>query len=354
MPKLCEFENCRNRANYGYRYMSMERCHEHREDRKVCSQVCLCGEGKPEYGLYVAEYCHKCRKEGMLYVAKLQCECGNAAKFNYRGRIPEFCADCMKPGMTCSRPQRNCKCGKGAMYNYPGEKSEYCEHCKLPGMVEYAPNMACKCGKLALYNYDGESALYCGGCKLLGMVNMVKKRCKNCSDWPDFGYANKNFSNYCSRCFQRLFPDDPRTFAIRSKTKEIAVRDYINLHFGGFSHEKPLYTGGCDCTHRRRIDHWKLIGGTMLVIETDENQHRSYDKEDERNRYNDLYMVHSGNWIFIRFNPDKYRLKGSVVNPMISTRLPILRGMIAKQIKRIESGENTELVEIIYMYYDEK
>jgi len=48
------------------------------------------------------------------------------------------------------------------------------------------------------------------------------------------------------------------------------------------------------------------IGNTLLCIETDENQHMSYDPQDEINRYNDLMMVHSGKWIFIRFNPDKY------------------------------------------------
>jgi len=25
--------------------------------------------------------------------------------------------------------------------------------------------------------------------------------------------------------------------------------------FDGFVHDRPLYTGNCDCTHRRRVDH---------------------------------------------------------------------------------------------------
>ena len=51
------------------------------------------------------------------------------------------------------------------------------------------------------------------------------------------------------------------------------VRDRINQEFEGFYHDKPLWTNDCDCTHRRRIDHRKLIGNTLLAIETDENQH---------------------------------------------------------------------------------
>ena len=59
------------------------------------------------------------------------------------------------------------------------------------------------------------------------------------------------------------------------------------MHFEGFSHDKALFTGGCDCSIRRRIDHRILIDNTLLCVETDENQHLSYDKSDEINRYDD-------------------------------------------------------------------
>jgi hypothetical protein len=39
----------------------------------------------------------------------------------------------------------------------------------------------------------------------------------------------------------------------------------------------------------------------LRCVETDENAHN---EKDEEIRYDDLYMVHSGKWIFIRFNPD--------------------------------------------------
>ena len=139
---------------------------------------------------------------------------------------------------------------------------------------------------------------------------------------------------------------------MRSKTKEIAVRDFININFEGFQHDKPLWTGNCDCTHRRRIDHRKLIGNTLLCIETDENQHKNYDEKDEEIRYNDLFMLHGGKFIYIRFNPDKFKDKnGKSINPTLYTRLPILKEEIEKQIERIQNEENTELLEIIKLYY---
>jgi hypothetical protein len=166
--------------------------------------------------------------------------------------------------------------------------------------------------------------------------------------------GNPKYKGNCASCFQHLFPNDPLSFQIRSKTKEIAVRDYINSCFEGFQHDTSLWTGNCDCTHRRRIDHRKLIGNTLLCIETDENQHRGYDENDEEIRYDDLFMLHGGKFVYIRFNPDKFKNKdGNTLNPMISTRLPFLKIEIQKQIKRIEHDENTDLLEVIKLYYDE-
>ena len=214
----------------------------------------------------------------------------------------------------------------------------------------------CVCGKVIPYfNYKGKKAMYCNNCKKEDMINVVSKRCKNCKDWPDYRYGNRKYKNYCARCFQYLFPNDPLTFQIRSKTKEIAVRDFINLNFEGFQHDKPIYTGNCKCPHRRRIDHRKQIGNTIIAIETDENQHKHirYKTRNEEIRYDDLYMIFSGKWIFIRFNPDKYtNKKGKRRNPMIATRLIRLKEEMEYQISRIENNKNKELVEIIKLYYD--
>lgn len=91
----------------------------------------------------------------------------------------------------------------------------------------------------------------------------------------------------------------------------------------------------------------------MLCVETDENQHKSYTEMDEETRYDDLYMAHSGKWVYIRFNPDKYKdSRGKSRNPTIATRLAALKTMIETQMSRIEKEENEELVEREYMFYD--
>ena len=173
------------------------------------------------------------------------------------------------------------------------------------------------------------------------------KRCPNCINWIDSRCGSVRNDWYCATCFKRLFPDDPRSKVIHEHTKEIRVRNAISEQFTGFIHDQPLYTGGCDCTHRRRIDHRKLIGNTILAIETDEFAHQSYDRNDEVIRYDDLYMIHSGKWIYIRFNPD--HTKNNKTD--LEDRIVILMDEIDRQIQRIEAENNIELVEIIKLFY---
>ena len=179
-------------------------------------------------------------------------------------------------------------------------------------------------------------------------------RCPHCKDWSDSQLGCKKYDGYCARCFKREFPSDPRSEIIYEKTCEIAVRNYlITHHMNGFIHNIPIYTGNCDCTHKRRIDFRMLIGGTMLAVEVDERQHSGYNKHDEEIRYDDLYMVFSGKWIFVRFNTDAYKdIHGNRKNQELNKRLPVLHTEIERQIKRIETEENTELVEIYQLYYN--
>ena len=194
-------------------------------------------------------------------------------------------------------------------------------------------------------------------------------RCPNCIDWIDSRSGCLKYDGYCATCFKRIFPNDQRSKIIHSHTKEIMVRNAINTNFEGFIHDRPLYTGNCDCSHRRRIEHFlishceikkrihykfakriymnhrKLIGNTILAVETDEFGHRGYNQYDEEIRYHDLFMIHSGKWIFIRFNPDN-----NISKLDIDDKLDKLIETINDCIDRIENNENTELLEIYKLY----
>jgi hypothetical protein len=332
----------------------------------VKNKKCFCGKTRPTYnnkGEIKPLYCSVCKSDEMVDVKHQKCVCGKSRPiYNNKGEIKaSHCFECKTETMV-DIINKKCFCEKSRpIYNNKGEtKASHCFECKTETMVDVL-NKKCFCRKSQpVYNNKGEKKpLYCSQCKKDEMVDVINKKCLGFINngiteaCPYDTTGNPKYKYYCTECFKRNFPLDPLTFQIRCKTKEIAVRDYINLNFNGFQHNKPLKTGHCDCNMRRSIDHRKLIGNTLLAIETDENQHKPYNKMDEEIRYDDLYMAHSGKWIYIRFNPDKYiDNKGICKNPMLYTRLEKLKNEIEKQIKRIENEENKELVERVYMYYD--
>ena len=363
----------------------------------VVSKRCKCGKYPSfnEPGKTTPICCSSCKTDTMINVVSKICKCGKYPSFNEPGKTTPICCSSCKTDTMVSVVSNKCQCGKHPIFNEPGEtKPICCSSCKTDTMIDMI-NKKCQCMKSQpLFNEPGETTpICCVSCKTDTMINIVSKRCQCGKSQPTFNEpgetkpiccvscktdtmidilnkkcqgiindsgicpfdkrGNKKYKNYCIECFRRNFPLDPLTFQIRSKTKEIAVRDYINANFEGFQHDKIMTTSHCDCSIKRRIDHRYLINNTLLVIETDENQHKSYDKMDEETRYDDLYMAFSGKWIYIRFNPDKYINKtGTRKNPTIANRLYVLKDEIEKQMKRIENDENIELVERIYLYYD--
>ena len=360
IKRPCTFPKCDKNATHAFRYGEGDRCEKHSEDRKRQYMVCACGKAQPSYNLkneLSPVYCVKCKTDEMTNIVSRMCACGKSQpSFNYpENETPLCCASCIKPDMI--RVDRmKCACGKTVpLYNEPGEtKPLYCGKCKTPTMVNVNADMCISCkDSYAYYNYESESKkLYCGKCKLQGMVSLSKQCCPGAAGTCTM-YWNSTYRGYCTHCFVNTFPNDPLCFMIQRKSKENMVRDYINATFSGFSHDETLYTGHCDCTVRRRVDHRRIICGTMLAIETDESQHKAYNKMDEQTRHDDLYMAYSGKWVYIRFNPDSYKdTHGVKCNPPLESRFASLGDEIRRQIARINAEENKELVERIYMYYD--
>jgi hypothetical protein len=406
--KKCINFECEKLPSYNYEgEIKAIYCLEHKKELMVNVKDKKCQhigcKTQPTFnfqGETIPLYCSIHKKEEMIDVRNKKCihlNCKTHPAFNFQSEnIPLYCSIHKKEEMiniisnNCLYP--NCK--KIPHYNYECQsKCLYCFEHKKENMIDKS-NRICihpNCKKQPSFNYENEyKGLYCSIHKKEQMINVRDKKCNypDCKTQPTFNFKNKKtglycfehkkedmidvknkkckanyclgtsanpkYKGYCSSCYQNLFPNDPLSLQMRSKTKEIAVRDFININFEGFQHDKPLWTGNCDCTHRRRIDHRKLIGNTLLCVETDENQHKNYDEKDEELRYDDLFMLHGGKFIFIRFNPDKFKDKnGKSINPTLYTRLPILKEEIEKQIERIKNEENIELLEIFKLYYNE-
>jgi len=149
------------------------------------------------------------------------------------------------------------------------------------------------------------------------------------------------------------YPSDPRSDKkSRLKRRETVVREAIDDMFDGFIHDKAFSTGSC-CPHSREIDHRITINGTVLAVETDEKAHVSYNKVDEINRYDGLFVAYSAKFIFIRFNCDTTREQLGA-KTSLDHKIQGLLSCIGTQIARIRNNENTELCEIVKLFYCKK
>jgi hypothetical protein len=391
--KKCKFEECVLTASFGYKdgngthYCSY---HKHTDMINLLCKSCHCGKSRPTYNLegLKSRFCKECKTSDMINVNDKLCKCGTSIPtFNFEGLKAEYCSKCKDSEMINVKDDP-CKCGKSSRpnFNFEGFRPEYCSKCMIDGMIDVT-HARCLCGKFQpSFNYIGLPAKYCGKCKEPGMIMLRKRLCINCKEgqatYNLFGlkaeYCNQckteaminvidkcknetcissgniKYKYYCTFCYQHLFPNDEKTKNIRIKTKENYVREYLLETFEGFTHDIPLWTGNCDCSHRRRIDFRKMIGNTLLCIEVDEFQHKRYKPIEEEIRYDDLFMIHGGKFIFIRFNPDKFvNQQGTTKNPYMKLRMEYLKTEINKQINRINSDKNTELLELVHLFYDE-
>lgn len=354
---LCKLCKCgKARPTYNFSGLSANYCNECKEDEmiNVNDKLCECGKSRPTFNFKgkKAQYCFLCKKDEMINVKDKPCKCGKSTRpnFNYEGLRPEYCSKCKEPDMIDIYHSK-CKCGKlHPSFNFKDLKPEYCKDCKKEGMVFIKKRICIECNdKQATYNLEGLKAKYCNTCKSDEMINVVDK-CKNDGCVRS---GNIKYKYYCTFCYQHLFPNDEASKNIRKKTKENYVRDFLNEKFTDFIHDIPLWTGNCDCSHRRRVDFRKLIDNTLLCIEVDENQHKNYDKKNEEIRYDDLFMIHGGKFVFIRFNPDGFKNSlGTKKNPYMKRRMEYLENEIINQTNRIKKEENIELLEIFYLFYD--
>ena len=375
MPRYCKHKGCVKRASFGNIEGKPKLCGVHKKEgmNNVVSKRCelegcdkVASFGNIEGG---PKFCGVHKKEGMDNVRTKRCEYDGCPKYPVFGDIEgkaKFCVEHKEEGMDDVKNKR-CEhedCPKRPSFGNIWGKPKFCGVHKKEGMDD-VKNKRCEhedCVKQPVYGIIEGAPKFCVEHKKEGMDNFISKRCvsKHCET-----FATKKYDGYCAYCFTNLFPDDVRVKMTRIKSREILVECFLEEEFGGFRHDTPIIYGGCDCLSRRRIDHRKLINATMLAIETDEGQHKSYDDEDETNRYDDLYMHHSGKFIFIRFNPDSYRDQtgkrhpGFFDNSMkqntteVERRLSILKDKIDEITRRIEQDENTELVEIHKLFYDE-
>ena len=91
----------------------------------------------------------------------------------------------------------------------------------------------------------------------------------------------------------------------------------------------------------------------VVAIEVDEFQHKRYDFEDEEKRILQIYEDADCKLVFIRFNPDSFKINKVKQNVPIEYRYEKLKRTIYEVFYMIEQEKYSEWLTEIKLYFDE-
>ena len=257
---------------------------------------------------------------------------------------------------------KRCKaidCTKNPVYGLPDDKkATYCKSHASDDMIDIKHKRCLDpdCTTRPSYGLpDDKKATYCKSHALEGMINIVNKLCETCNSTR----INPKYNPNCSRCHFYLNPNDPR---IRNyKTKEHAYMTAILEKFPQFKLDKTI-NGGCS---KRRPDGFLDLLTHVIIIEIDENEHKSYDDTCNNRRTMELSQdVGHRPIVFIRLNPDGYTLDGKRMKGSFSLtksgELKVVKKEFNKRLNSlIESVENhmitipSKMILVEYLYFTE-
>ena len=257
-------------------------------DCRLCKYKCIHSRKK--------SYCKECGGSGICSHGRIksQCkECGGSAICEH-GRHKSACKECGGSAF-CSHGKSKsiCKeCGGIQICSHGRQKS----HCK-----------GCGGGGYCSHGRQKSQCKECGGSQICSH-GKFKSQCKECGGSclckSTFCETRKNlkYKGYCTRCYVHLFPDEP--ISKNYKTKEYAVLEFIRETYPEHTWiNDKIIDGGCS---KKRPDIFLDLLTHSIIIEIDENQHRSYDNC-EIKRINLLFEdLGDRHIVFIRFNPDDY------------------------------------------------
>jgi hypothetical protein len=300
------------------------------------------------------KYCGDCKESDMINVACKKCIICNIKVpiFKKPGQISAtHCFDCKDPDMIANY-HKCLNCNKvQPSYGYIGQSFTHCGTCakKLNYIGLFKnPKTLCQddCKELAIYGV--KEPIHCEEHTKENEICLIVKKCKGCN--RDNMLLDKN-----DLCVLYCKPNSIYQQAKREKKKENLVLNYLNK-FLKKPPEVKVIDNEClainlqDC-NRRLPDRAYDCGTHFVIIEVDENQHKGYSKEDncELVRMHQIYEVVGLPCIFLRFNPDNYRVKTKLQKVNMSVRLDIL----TKWVQKCLTMSDIQGIHYKFLYYDE-
>lgn len=351
--KTCKFPGCLIvNPNFNYKGQKGEWCVSHklkdmidvrssRCNHNGCSKVNPCYD----YPNGKGQFCSEHKLNGMIDVKNKLCQidgCMLAASYGLKKNKPLCCASHRTSDMVFGTHRTCIQCQTIACYGKPGVEESHCALHREKGMIQRS-NGKCKeslCIERALYGKH-YIALHCEEHKKDDEINLIEKPCVSCQL-----ITVLDSNNRCESC-------DPSTFQRVQLLKQNALfsfLDNIKEHPVADSSDRIVDSGICG---RERPDRVYDFGDKIIILECDEEQHRSRPCLCEQTRMVNIGQSFGGIPVyFIRWNPDEYMDGyGTNKNESIRGRYKLV-GELIYNIKHQHTILPNALVSALYLYYD--
>ena len=316
----CETEGCVVTPTFGDELNEPKHCKEHKEENefRCVGRMCpMCPMGvQPCYGYKENKPSH-CVKHGkplgMSNVISPECEVENCLIQPTWGHNPGKWLRCAPHGKEAGMKfKRNRICTKcrlaeavcGTLYsnnsihcagckdcNDVFDRNPKCveEKCRTPAKYSTGEtNIPTKCEIHADETYYEVAPMVCSSCSLTFAMSAENKLCTDCA-----GYINKTIRK------EHILK---KHIVGAGYVEDKKVKNFY--HEQKFSHDR-IPDGSCI---KRRPDFLFDAGTHFVILEIDENQHKSYSPECEVTRMINIAQDTGGGLpvVFIRYNPDRY------------------------------------------------
>ena len=399
----CEIIDCNVRAYYNFPNTQPGiRCATHRLSNMINIYNKTCREEsclkRPLYNFPTEKRgvtCKEHSEKGFVDLQNPKCPvCNKYGGFNYPGQKGIYCAKHASPGMILTN-KTICKhegCTITAKYNLPSAKKtgKYCFAHKLIGMIHVSTGVCIieNCTIPAVYKDNSNNIpTHCHMHRKNEMLDVIHKACEysDCSTRPTYNESGIHVGRFCAihkhdgmvhiqvypctSCGLEFRFREKKSIMtcvycdtnskLRSKTKENHVKELLEKSFSDipFIHDRSISSiESIDhkCVYRRfRPDFFYDMKSHVVIVEVDEHQHSMYDESCERARELHISDAIGRPTYFIRYNPDFYRVNGTVVKVKTLCRekrlIYVMREFLFKNVNELtENGSET-----VFLYYDD-
>jgi len=373
---------CNTRASFGLAGEGNTHCGQHKtEDMKSKHNMCTgCRSKQASYNIIglPARYCRSCKLADMIDVRSKQCEqqgCRIRASYGYDKMT--HCVAHKDIDMMYIKKTGCNQCNKMANYALPGQKASVCGDHATAGMIDVV-NKRCDdldCDIQAHFGIPGVSRSTCYEHKTAGMILIKHLRCKagGCSNAATHGirfadrceacapedYINLvlqncsscgledvlNGDNLCSTCV----PGAGKTCLVKQTTYVAILKHQhkIEPHFVDTFFKLDTEV---KCFRQYRPDLTFDFNKHVLIVEIDEFAHKGYNIQCEINRMINIADYLQRPTVYIRINPDNYKLNGINQKASENDRVAELARYIAhySEFKNVPEG-----VSVAHLFFDE-